>query len=613
MPLISLVTLRYFPATEPTREQTWNQDTILERTKDVIFTYAGVSKGVISAKPKAGVLFKLKDGIYWWASRFIPSFFHNFAMWHAYSTAAIHKAAIEQNFETGWLEKNNLTDAELDLFWYQLQRKSMANMNIEDWRQHFVAWVLVWVTSMRPGSFTVADGYEAGALITVGRFQEVSETLRWRDLVFFRVPEAKGGGIGVRITWLYMKGYRNPHKPQQTGGVRKHTILPLQSNRYHQDLALLLVSLAYSRGLFQYESLYEFFNGNETELRQVPVISDLAVFVAAKQSNGLTAEPMTEQALNLKLREMCDMVGLYGRNTMYSFRRGAIVDSRRKLSTEEAQQIASHREGGGTIYSYDESPEQDQDLANLRGGTERMSKADIRETFSQALTKRVVVDSEEMAPITGAKTGEDQGRMIWREAVNRADNDPQTTVLENTISTAFSNAKQLLIAKSVDPDMMFNRMDIIDQLKSFVARNDAECVAALATIEDAKHELKTTLRVLRRGLRVTIKTQWMKEAEKSQRFAAGTQRAALGDSLRTQSAMLSAPAKKQTRSTRLFDSFATSIPWRTMRTSKTWRTSRVRSKMKTRRSLSQTMPTSPSVLKKPTASKTPHLLVAWHL
>jgi hypothetical protein len=69
--------------------------------------------------------------------------------------AAIHKAALLEGFETGWREKNNLTDAELDLFWDQLNKKTMVN--VENWKQHYVAWAFVWVTLSRPGSLTVGS------------------------------------------------------------------------------------------------------------------------------------------------------------------------------------------------------------------------------------------------------------------------------------------------------------------------------------------------------------------------------------------------------------------------------------------------------------------------
>jgi hypothetical protein len=80
-----------------------------EATKGVIFTYGGVAQGQISDKPKAGVLYQLKDGIYWWASRIIDDFFGLFSKWLTYSVSAIHKAAILEGFETGWREKKNST------------------------------------------------------------------------------------------------------------------------------------------------------------------------------------------------------------------------------------------------------------------------------------------------------------------------------------------------------------------------------------------------------------------------------------------------------------------------------------------------------------------------
>jgi len=518
----SLVKLRYYPDTEPTRDEIWNIETVIERTRDVIYTYAGIATGKIGAKPKAGVLHQMKDGIYWWASRFIPTFFSNFGNWHSLSTSAVYKAAIDNNFETGWREKNNLTDVELDLFWYQLQKKSMVHTGVDNWKQHYVAWVLVWVTSQRPGSFTVAYGYEAGALITRGKFRKIAETLRWSDLAFFRMPVAEGGGIGVTITWRHQKGFRLPHKPKQTSGVKTFVILPLESNRYHQDLALLLLSLAFSRGLFEYENLYELFNGDERNIQQTEAVSGLPVFLASTQAGLIHDEPMHEKALNGKLRAMCDMVGLYGRNTIYAFRRGAIVDTRRKLGTEAAQEQAGQVIGGRSIYSYDEIGQGDQDLANIRAGTKTTGRSTIRELFSQAVAKRVVVDDEGMTGITGATSSEDQSTLVAREANIRANNDPQATKLENDVNTAYSDAKQLVVSKGVDGDFMANRQDIVDQLNGL---SDAECIAALAKIDAARLELKTTLRVLRRSLSVMIKAEWLKEAQKSQRQAAGTNRA----------------------------------------------------------------------------------------
>jgi hypothetical protein len=142
----------------------------------------------------------------------------------------------------GAKKKKNLTDAELDLFWSQLNKKNMVNL--ENWKQHFVTWALAWVTSSRPG--TVGYGFEAGSTNATGIYRTTADTLRWRDFSFFRVPEEKGGGIGVRGIWRHQKGFRVPHKQQQSSGGRNFTILPLRITIYHQDLALLLVCLAYA-------------------------------------------------------------------------------------------------------------------------------------------------------------------------------------------------------------------------------------------------------------------------------------------------------------------------------------------------------------------------------
>ena len=310
--------------------------------------------------------------------------------------AAIHKVALEEDFETGWREENYLTDAELNLFWDQLSKKPMAN--VENWKQHFVAWLLVWVTSSRPSSFTPAYGYEAGSSVATGIYRNMAYTLRWRDLSFVRVPESEGDGNAVKEIWRHQKGFRVPHKQQQTSGNQKFNIMPLKDNTYHLYLALLRVSLAFSRGLFHYETLYELFNGTELNIQQVDEAADRAVFLASNQSDTLNrTEPMHEKALNAKLREMCDLVGLFRRNTIYGFRRGAIVDSRRKSGTESAKTFAGHAHSGDTIRVYDEDSLADEDIANIRHGSEATSQQAMRKMFSQATTKHVVVDEDNVA------------------------------------------------------------------------------------------------------------------------------------------------------------------------------------------------------------------------
>jgi hypothetical protein len=67
-------------------------------------------------------------------------------------------------------------------------------------------------------------------------------------------------------------------------------------------------------------------DADETNIQQKDTVSALPVSLASTQAGLILDEPMHEKALNPKLRKICDMVGLYGRNTIYAFRRGAIVD-----------------------------------------------------------------------------------------------------------------------------------------------------------------------------------------------------------------------------------------------------------------------------------------------
>lgn len=114
----------------------------------------------------------------------------------------------------------------------------------------------------------------------------------------------------------------------------------------------------------------------------------------------------------------------------------------------------------------------------------------------------------------GAVLGEDQASMMTREANQRAKSDSKILDMDDTLIAALSGAKQLIISRGVDPDMMTNKFDVIDQLQSFVATGDAECQAALTEMDRVKR--RDLLRVLRRAARVAIKQEWGKEAEKAQ-------------------------------------------------------------------------------------------------
>lgn len=501
----------------------WNLATINERTKDVIFLYASQATGKIGEKPKAGVLFQLKGCLLWWIMRFVKGFDTVSSEWHSYNTAAIHKAAHTYKFETAWLKKNNLTDAELSLFWAVIEKPQASMTNLENWKQHYVAWVMMWVTSARPGSLTVGYGYEAGSPIAQDQLRSDDETLRWKDLEFFRVPSESGGGIGIKGIFRWQKGLRIPHQQKRKSPDRRFTILPLHANRYHLDLALLLTSLAFSRGLFHYKSLWELFNGDEVNIQQVGAVSKEAVFLAYDQAGVSPAhKPMHENSLNPKLREMCDLVGLFDRNTVYAFRRGAIVDQRRKMGTESAKEVAGHDQQSQTIYFYDDKCMEDVDLANLRVGSKVHDRAYIRDLFSQANSSRFTLDQAGTAANPGGVAGprtSSQGDMIKKAAIEMANTHPETLERMEAVELAFHQGRQQVISKGVHASLMIHNMDVVDHLIAQIKKGQTDCEPALTAIETAKDDLRLSKRRLRRSAKKDLRDIYLEEAKTSQRLA----------------------------------------------------------------------------------------------
>lgn len=205
-PLIqrSCVALTAFLVTE--EHDIWSLTTIIERSKIYIGLIPNFAKGrfgTITAKP----LWHAKHALYWWAIRLIPDFINIFGKWHSELTAHIHLVSIEFELQTVKYEKYNLTDSELNLFYDVI---SKSDDDIDNRKQHFVAWLLAYFTAVRPGSITVCKGYEKGAsygLQDDRKTRPEDETLRWSDLKWVRYPH----GLGVNITYRFLKNARNPH------------------------------------------------------------------------------------------------------------------------------------------------------------------------------------------------------------------------------------------------------------------------------------------------------------------------------------------------------------------------------------------------------------------
>ena len=60
------------------------------------------------------------------------------------------------------------------------------------------------------------------------------------------------GGIAVRVTFRYTKGYRNPNLEgsKEAGSARTFLFLPSMAERLEFDLPIVLFGIAYERGLF---------------------------------------------------------------------------------------------------------------------------------------------------------------------------------------------------------------------------------------------------------------------------------------------------------------------------------------------------------------------------
>jgi integrase len=366
-------------------EPLWDLSTITEKTKIYLSTVIQIAKGRIDQLPRTDLLYQRKEAIYWWAMRMIPKFPTVLVNWQMLTNAHIGYLGVTMGLSREHRKKRNLTDAELEVLFEGVMSKTSSTANL---KQHYLAWLLIWTCSARPGSFTVCPGYEEGSDLGTGMNRMEDETLRWSDVEFMRVDDA----VCVQINFRYTKGQRNPYTKKISFGAKKFTFLPCTGNRYHLDLSTVITAVALERGLFH--PIRSWSELRATELFVITKdakVNRQAVFLASDVGRNqlLPEKPMREAALNPVLKAISTDVGLWERNTTYSLRRTAIVETRRLEGTEFAQQLAGHIPGSTTIYAYDDSPLSDVDMTALRLGEQGMSREDIRKTFSQMNTARI--------------------------------------------------------------------------------------------------------------------------------------------------------------------------------------------------------------------------------
>lgn len=233
---------------------------------------------------------------------------------------------------------------------------------------------------MRPGSITVGDGYEKGASLRGGLIRPFDDTLRCSAVTFLRPPE---GGLDTRWKFEYMKGYRVAYRGAQVNATKTFTFLPVRSNRLWMDVSLLVASLAIERGVLP--SAEETLGCKSFYVPKTADVENQAIFLAANNKGQLNGQPMRSFALNCKLQEICKLVGIQDRNTMYSWRRTAIVETRRTHGTEMAKELANHSLDFSltALMAYDDEGLADMDLTSTRLNEEKVPHSYLRELFGQ--------------------------------------------------------------------------------------------------------------------------------------------------------------------------------------------------------------------------------------
>jgi hypothetical protein len=112
-------------------------------------TVVHLSTGRVGTKIGAGILFDNKHALQWLASRYVRNFDIILQTWHSRLLAFTHLIARELKLETSHHDRNNLTAQELLLFY---QKLFTFKTGIDNWKQQYAAWLLVYVTSVRPAS-----------------------------------------------------------------------------------------------------------------------------------------------------------------------------------------------------------------------------------------------------------------------------------------------------------------------------------------------------------------------------------------------------------------------------------------------------------------------------
>lgn len=315
--------------------EVWKSDTITDTQMQYLAGIAAMAKGVHNDKVEIGTLYETRDAFYWWNALMIDNFGIVYHKWHVSLTKWIHQVATEFKLSTGSWKKNSLTDAELSILFRVVMD---STIDADNMKQHYVAWCLSWITSVRPSSITVSPGYSATDTLPNGDLRGVDGTLRWSDIEWFK----DAGRICFRLTVRFIKGSQDPYAEGYVDATRTFLFIPMKS-RMELDLTLILLGIAVNRGLF---SLDYAINTTDVFFKELnPEVLKQAVLVSADEKGNIAQEsPMHEDDLDTKLRQVCAVAGLPYHGTMYSFRRTALPEASSYHGQEGANDLAGHTE-----------------------------------------------------------------------------------------------------------------------------------------------------------------------------------------------------------------------------------------------------------------------------
>jgi hypothetical protein len=111
--------------------------------------------------------------------------------------------------------------------------------------ENYAAWLLVCITSARPGSFIVIQGYQNGRSDGGRRFPHTTRTLGLADaaMIGHRIPTHGHSEWGARDLLYrrvpFLRRAPNPHRREYVKGRRSY-FLPPSNNRLPLDLGAVL-------------------------------------------------------------------------------------------------------------------------------------------------------------------------------------------------------------------------------------------------------------------------------------------------------------------------------------------------------------------------------------